>query len=190
MSHNRAYRQAVRSYRKKNFAMNYLVAVFPDRIQAEAAYLGLEKDGIPVKQISILGRGYKSADEFGLVDPKEQAIKQSRLMAFWLVPFGFFAGLTFNLITGLNTFPWAGGIGNAVIGGLLGAGAGAMGSVFSGGSAGLVLGGGDALPYRNRLSAGKYLVVVKGSETMNRQATKVLRSFYPENLQGYIEPDA
>ncbi|WP_017317021.1 hypothetical protein [Mastigocladopsis repens] len=164
--------------------MNYLVAVLPDRIEAEAAYLALEKEGI---EATILGKGYKSADEFGLIDPNEQAKKQSRLMAFWLVPFGFFGGLAFNLLTRLDTFPWAGQVGNAIIGGLLGAGAGAMGSVFAGGGVGLVVGSGDALPYRNRLNAGKYLIVVQGSESLTRQATRVLRQFEPENLQGYAD---
>ncbi|MBE9056626.1 hypothetical protein [Sphaerospermopsis sp. LEGE 08334] len=164
--------------------MNYLVAVLSDRIQAESAYLGLEKEGI---NSTILGRGYKTADEFGLIDPKEEAKKQVRLMAFWLIPFGFFAGFTFSLITGLDTFAWAGEIGNHVIGGLLGAGSGAMGSVFVGGGVGLVAGSGDALPYRNRLDAGKYLIVVQGSETLTRQATRILRQYDPENIQGYAE---
>lgn len=164
--------------------MNYLVAVLPDRIQAEAAYVALEKEGI---KATILGRGYKSADEFGLIDPNEQAKKQAGLMAYWLVPFGFFGGVAFNLLTGLQTFPWAGQVGNAIIGGVLGAGAGAMGSVFAGGGVGLALGSGDALPYRNRLNAGKYLVVVQGSESLTRQATSLLRQFKPENLQGYAD---
>lgn len=167
--------------------MNYLVAVLPDRIQAEAAYLALEKQGVPITQVSILGKGYKSADEFGLIDPKEQAIKQARLMAIWLVPFGFVSGVAFNFLTGIDTFPWAGAIGNRLIGGLLGASAGALGSLFAGGGTGLVFGGGDALPYRNRLSAGKYLIVVKGVESVTRQATSILRSFEPEDLQGYAE---
>ncbi|MEH2287102.1 hypothetical protein [Nostoc sp.] len=164
--------------------MNYLVAVLPDRIQAEAAYLALEKEGV---YSTILGRGYKTADEFGLIDPKEQANKQAKQMATWLIPFGFFAGFTFSLITGLDTFAWAGEVGNHIVGGLLGAASGAMGGVFVGGGVGLLIGGGDALPYRNRLDAGKYLVVVQGSETLTRQATKILRQFDPENIQGYAD---
>ncbi|MBW4614865.1 MAG: hypothetical protein KME21_16630 [Desmonostoc vinosum HA7617-LM4] len=164
--------------------MNYLVAVLSDRIQAEAASVALEKDGI---KSTILGKGYKTADEFGLIDPQEQAKKQAKLMAIWLIPFGFFAGFTFSLITGLNTFAWAGEIGNHIIGGLLGAGSGAMGSVFVGGGVGLLVGGGDALPYRNRLDAGKYIIVVQGSETLTRQATRTLRQFEPENIQGYAD---
>ena len=110
-------------------------------------------------------------------------------MAYWLIPFGFFAGIAFNITTGLDTFAWAGPIGNYLIAGLLGAASGAMGSVFVGGGVGLGLGSGDALPYRNRLNAGKYLIVVKASETITRQATRILRQFEPENLQGYVDSE-
>jgi hypothetical protein len=164
--------------------MNYLVAVLPDRIQAEAAYLALEQQAI---NSTILGKGYKTADEFGLVDPKAEAQKQAKLMSYWLVPFGFFAGFTFSLITGLDTFAWAGEIGNHIVGGLLGAASGAMGSFVVGGGVGLMIGGGDALPYRNRLDMGKYIIVVQGSEILTRQATRILRQFEPENIQGYAE---
>ncbi|MEO1374215.1 MAG: hypothetical protein AAFW70_07840 [Cyanobacteria bacterium J06635_10] len=162
--------------------MDYLVAIFPDRITAEEAYTALEKKNI---KSTILGKGYKSADEFGLIDPKEQAKKQAKFMSYWLVPFGFFAGFGFSLVTGLDTFAWAGEIGNHVIGGLLGAGSGAMGSIFVGGGVGLFVGGGDALPYRNRLDAGKYIVVVEGEQSLKRDTTRILRQLEPENLQGY-----
>jgi len=170
--------------------MNYLIAVLSDRIKAEAAYSALEEVNFPMETVSILGKGYKSADEFGLIDPANEAWKQVRLMMFWLVPFGFLAGFSFNAITGLDTFSWAGTTGNRIIGGLLGAGSGAMGAFFVGGGAGAAFGSGDALSYRNRLNAGKYLVVVGGSEAKIRQATPIIRQFRPENIQGYKEPIA
>lgn len=167
--------------------MNYLVAVLADRIQAEAAYSALEKEELPMDKVAILGKGYKSADEYGLIDPNEQVRKNATRMIIWLLPFGFAAGYIFSLITGLQTFAWAGDIGNHVVGGVLGALSGAMGGAFVGGGVGLVLGSGDALPYRNRLNAGKYLVVVQGSESLTRQATSILRRFNPETLQGYLD---
>ncbi|MGD1704661.1 hypothetical protein [Dapis sp. BLCC M229] len=170
--------------------MNYLVAVFSDRMKAEAAYSALEKEGLPMKQVAILGRGYQTADEYGLIDPKEQARKQALRMITWLVPFGFAAGTTFSLITGLNTFAWAGEFGNHFIGGILGAISGAMGGTFVGGGVGLIVGGGDAVSYRNRLNAGKYLVVIRGSEALTRLATRTLYQFKPENIQGYTAPES
>lgn len=165
--------------------MNYLVAVMSDRIKAEEAYTALESAKITMDKVAILGAGYKSADEFGLVDPKEEAWKQIKRLAFWTIPFGFISGFSFNAITGLDTFPWAGVLGNQILGGFLGAGAGAMGGFFIGGGVGIGVGSGDALTYRNRLSAGKYLVVVRGSEGLIAQSSRIIRPFRPEDIQGY-----
>jgi hypothetical protein len=109
-------------------------------------------------------------------------------MAYWLIPFGFFGGYVFNLITGLETFDWAGEPGNHILGGLAGAIGGAMGSIFVGGGVGLSTGTGDALPYRNRLEVGKYWVVVLGSESLKLKATHILSAFELESLQGYTIP--
>jgi hypothetical protein len=81
-----------------------------------------------------------------------------------------------------------GDIGNHIIGGLLGAASGVLDAYLVGGGVGLTQGSGDALAYHNRLNAGKYLIVVKGTEELTRQATRILRSFEPENIQGYVEP--
>ena len=79
---------------------------YPIALKAEEAYTALEKSGIPLSKIAIAGRGYKSADELGLYDPKQQARKKARFMAYWLVPFGFIGGYVFNLITGLDNLDW------------------------------------------------------------------------------------
>ena len=170
------------------YSMNYLIAVLSDRIQAEAAYTALEQAELPSGQITLLGRGYQTADEFGFVDPNQQAAVRSRRLAYWVIPFGFVAGYVFNLLTGIEIFAWMGGIGNHIIGGFLGAGAAALGALFVGGAVGWTVGSGDALPYRNRLNAGKYLIVVEGNDALMQKATQVLRQFEPENLQGYTVP--
>lgn len=167
--------------------MNYLVAVLPDRSQAEQAYSALEQEGVSTEQVDILGKGYQSADEYGLIDPNRQARKNALRQAYWLVPFGFVAGYAFNWLTGIEIFP-IGSFGNHLLGGLLGAASGGLGAFLVGGGVGLTVGSGDALPYRNRLNAGKYLIVVKGSEELTQRATRILRQFEPENLQGYTEP--
>ncbi|HAA31468.1 MAG TPA: hypothetical protein DCE56_31865 [Cyanobacteria bacterium UBA8553] len=170
--------------------MNYLIAVLKDRIEAEEAYSALEKEGLPMDKVTILGRGYKSADEFGLIEPGSEAKKQALRLAYWTIPFGFAAGFAFNLQTGIEIVEWAGSLGNHIIGGIFGAIAGAMGSFFAGGGTGLIFSSGDALPYRNLLKEGKYLIAVKGSESLTLRATPILRQFNPENIQGYVDPDS
>ena len=168
--------------------MNYLVAVLSDRIQAEAAYSALAKEGLPNEQINLLGNGHQSADEYGLIDPDRAARRGVKRELYWTVPFGFIAGYAFNWLTAIQILPALSPIANHIIGGLFGAAAGVMGAYFSGGIVGLTVGSGDALPYRNRLNSGKYLIIVKGTGELTRQATLVLRQFEPENLQGYTEP--
>ena len=165
--------------------MTYLIAVLDDRIQAEAAYTALEKADIPLSQLTILGKGYKTADEFGFLNPNQQAKKRAIQMALWLAPFGFAAGYTFNLITGLDTFDWAGEPGNHIVGGIAGMLAGIMGSIFVGGGVGLSSGSGDALPYRNRLNEGKYLLIIEESQRWQKQAKKIIEQYNPESLEIY-----
>jgi hypothetical protein len=163
----------------------YIIAILPDRIKAEAAYTALEKSGIPLSNLTIIGKGYKTADEFGFLDPNQQAQKGFFRMAIWLIPFGFGAGFAFDLITQLDTFSWAGEPGNHIVGGILGSIGGAMGSFFVGGSGGLLFGGTDDLPYRNRLNAGKYLVVVEAVDQFKANSITILESFNPESLENY-----
>jgi hypothetical protein len=139
-------------------------------------------------QVSILGKGYKSADEYGFIDPSKQARKQARLMSFWLIPFGFVGGIAFNLSTQYQLVPTVGALGNQLIGGLLGAVAGAMGSFFVGGGVGLGFGSNGTLPYRNRLQEGKYIIVVNGTPNITNKATRILKDSNPESLQGYVDP--
>lgn len=166
--------------------MNYLIAVLPDRFKAEEAYTALEKGGIPLAKIAIAGKGYKTADELGLFDPMKQAKKRATFMAYWLVPFGFVGGYLFNLITGLDNLDWAGEPGNHIVGGILGAIGGAMGSVFVGGGVGWAIStGSDTVPYRDYLEANKYLVLVEDLGGLSDRAAIILRQHSPETLQSY-----
>ena len=166
--------------------MNYLIAVYPNRIQVEAACTALEKEGLPTEQISILGEGYKSSDEYGLVNPKQQAKNNLQRLSYWLAPFGFAIGYAFNLLTNIEIIP-GGGIFNHVIGGLLGGASGALVTMVVGDRVGVKVGNKDALLYRSRLDAGKYLIIFQGTEELVKKSNSILHSFQPENIQGYVK---
>lgn len=166
---------------------NYLVAVLSNRQQTRDAYKALEEKSLPMENISILGQGYQSADDFGLINPDQVADESSSRLAIWVVPFGFASGFAFSLLTGLQTFAWAGEFGNHVIGGLFGAAAGLMGAWSTGRLSAWTVGSGDAIAYRNRLNAGKFLIIAEGNDHMVKRATQILQPFEPENLQGYVE---
>ncbi|EKV02262.1 hypothetical protein D0962_22115 [Leptolyngbyaceae cyanobacterium CCMR0082] len=162
--------------------MRYLVAAFCDRTNAEEAYARLESSNFSMDDVSILGEGCPTTDEFGLQNPKEAAWTQVRRMATWLVPFGFGGGFVFDAITGLNTFEWTGTLGNQLLGGLLGAGSGLMGSFFICGGPALLFNNNET-PYRDRIDAGEYLVVVSGGESIITQAARILQALDPETIE-------
>lgn len=168
--------------------MNYLVAVLANKRQAEEAYAILRRDGISADKVNILGMGYQTADDFGLINPNQQAIKRAKKLAYLLVPFGFIAGYLFNVITEIEIFSFTNALVDHIIGGILGASSGLLGAIFVGGGVGLTVGSGDALTYRNRLNAGRYIIVTQGTDSLIRQATRLLRQFEPEYIQGYEEP--
>ncbi len=165
--------------------MNYLVAVMSERYQAEIAYTALERSHVPMDNVSILGKGYQSADDYGLIDPDQQAERQSTQLLYWLIPFGFASGFAFNLLTGIQIWGGLSDLGNHLLGGVFGALSGVLGAYVAGRLGGWTVGSGDALAYRNRLNAGKYVIIAQGNEALVRQATQILRQFEPENLQGY-----
>ena len=162
--------------------MAYLIVELPDRLKAEAAYLALEGESFPMDRIDIVGRGYKTPDEIGLVDPAIKAKKRIQLTALWLVPFGFLGGVGFNLSTQLQTFAWAGTTGNVVIGGLLGAIGGAMGSFIVGGGQDILFKR-DEEGYAERFESGKYLLAASGTEMLLNQIALNIRRFEPKEIE-------
>jgi len=168
---------------------NYLVATFGDRPEAEAAYTALETKDFPLRQVTLLGAGHQSWVDYPLFDPNQALRQRLKWVMAWLIPFGFFAGFAFNQITQLTILSSLGSLANGAIGGLMGAGSGALGSLMVSGGIKLLLPGQDTLTYRQRLQTGKYLLVIKGSEFSVGQAYRILRSLRPESLQVYESPE-
>ena len=156
--------------------MNYLIAVYPNRLQALSAFTALEKESFSSEQISILGEGYKDTDDYGIIQPNLQNVNNIQGLAYWLVPCGFIAGCALffftniEIITAANFIIW-------IIGGLFGA-------IFSFLSAFVivintdsVVTNEDAWLYQKCLNSGKYLIFVSGTEELVKRATSILYSF-------------
>ena len=114
---------------------------------------GEKMASLPLKKVNI--------NEVKLLNPKLSRIDRQKNMAFWLMPFGFIAGLTFAGMTNLNTFSqlgfsnWA----ETIFGGFLGMASGWIGSFFASASVN---------PYKNDIETlrkfnekGLWLVLLK-----------------------------
>ena len=94
------------------------------------------------------------------LNPSIARKRRQKGMATWLMPFGFFAGVTFTFMTDLDTFAFAGVVGSHLIGGLLGLGSGLMGSYAA--AASVSSDSDDRVrALRNRLEEGNWLLLLE-----------------------------
>lgn len=161
--------------------MNYLVAVYPNKLEALSARTALEKESLPSEQISILGEGFKSTDEYGLIKPSRQAKNNIQSLVYWLIPIGFAYGYAFNLLANMEIIP-VNGVLNQVFGGLLGAAFGLLFAYAIDSRFAVKPSNEDALLYRSCLNAGKYLVVFHGTDELVKKATNTLYYFQVEDI--------
>ncbi|WP_438982295.1 hypothetical protein [Vulcanococcus sp.] len=112
------------------------------------------------QRLVAVGKGETPIAEVEELNPALTRKLRQRSMATWLIPFGFFAGLTFTFITDLDTFAFAGELGSHLIGGLLGLGSGWMGSFAA--AASVSSEADDRVrALRNRLEEGNWLLLVE-----------------------------
>ena len=112
------------------------------------------------QRLVAIGKGETAIAEVEELNPALTRRLRQRRMATWLIPFGFFAGLTFTFITDLDTFAFAGDVGSHLIGGLLGLGSGWMGSFAA--AASVSSEADDRVrALRNRLEEGNWLLLVE-----------------------------
>jgi hypothetical protein len=162
----------------------YLVLTFSDRNQAKAACEQLQAADLALSQIEIIGAGYKKLDEVNVFDPNQVGWIQSIQMLFWIVPLGFISGFGFNDITHLTIWAQGSPLVNHLLGGLMGATAGAMGGFIIGGGAQFLFDP-EKKPLARRVKAGKYLLVAQGTELLVRQASRALQGLPADDLQMY-----
>ena len=116
-------------------------------------------DGQPGLQLREVGAGGIEPEQVVELNPALQRQSRQRQMAIWLLPFGFGAGMVFTFITNLDTFAFAGPIGQPLIGGLLGLGSGWMGSYAA--AASVTSDRDDQIRVvRNRLNEGQCVLLI------------------------------
>jgi len=114
----------------------------------------------PLASLVAVGEGETPLEQVAELNPALARQRRQKGMALWLIPFGFFAGLTFTQITDLQTFAALGPWGEPLVGGLLGMGSGWMGSFVAAASVSSEVD--DRIrTLRNRLEEGSWLLVLE-----------------------------
>ena len=160
-----------------------VVATYRTHDAAEEAVHRLSDGGLPVRQISIVGRNFETREDVqGFYRPADAALDGAGTGAWY----GGFFGLMLGAM-GFFVMPMVGAL--MVMGPLSGMIAGAIGGAGVGALInGLVVAGiprDQAVMYQDRLKAGEFLVVVHGTPTETAQAHTILEGTTQTHLEAY-----
>jgi len=163
-----------------------VVATYRSHEDAEQAVRRLSDNGVPVRQISIVGRNFETREDVqGFYRPADAALDGASEGAWY----GGFFGLMLGAM-GFFVFPMIGPL--MVMGPLSGMIAGAIGGAGVGALInGLVASGiprDQALLYQERLKAGEFLVVIHGSPDDTARAHELLEGTTQTHIQAYAAP--
>ena len=165
-------------------AQDSVAAVFPDHQSAEAAVKALTAAGVPLKSISIIGKGYHTDEKVvGFYNMGDRVKFWGSRGAFWGALWGLFFGGVFLTIplTGpvivlgyLAAAAVSAAEGAVVVGGL---------SALGGALAGIGIPRDSVLQYETAIAADGFLVMAHGKTGEMAQAEYALGGLHPSHLE-------
>ena len=150
-----------------------IVAVYGNHADAEAAVRRLERAGIPLQKVSIIGRNFELREDIqGYYRPSDAALEGAGFGAWVGGLFGLLMGFGLFVIPVAGTLIVLGPLAGMIAGAVSGAGLGALVS----GLMALGIPKDEALKYQARLQAGEFLVTVTGTPEEVARAREALQN--------------
>ena len=165
---------------------NAAIAIYNTHIQAEAAIKELQKSGIDMKKLSILGKDYHAEENVvGYYNAGDRMKFWGKLGAFWGGLWGLLFGSALFFIPGIGHIVALGPVGGMIVGALENA-------VIVGGLS--ALGAGlysvgipkdSVVRYETAVKADKFLVIVHGTEDEVTKAKEIIESTDPVESEAH-----
>jgi uncharacterized membrane protein len=171
--------------------MNSVVAIFESHNQAEDAVRDLQKSGIDMKKLSIVGKDYHTDEQVvGYYTAGDRVMYWGTLGAFWGGLWGLLFGSALFLIPGVGPLlvagPLAGWIVGALEGVVVGGGFGALGAAL----ASIGIPENSILQYEASLKAGKFLLILHATPQEVERAKDRLDNTQATETTIHAEPVA
>ena len=152
-----------------------LLAVYPDHNAAEGAVKLLQKNGVTMDQLSIVGQDFKTIEHpIGFVTTGSAACDGARVGAWTGGFFGILLGAAFLIVPGIGPLVIVGPLAATLLGGVEGAIAGSAVGALTGALVSLGFSKDQAIRYESQIKAGKFLVTLKGDSDQIDKARKIV----------------
>jgi hypothetical protein len=141
-----------------------IIATYDTHIQAEDAVRELHRAGFKMKQLSIVGKGYRSEEyPIGFYTLGDRMKTWGGVGVFWGALWGMLFGAAFFWVPGIGLLGAAGPFVHVVVGALEGAAVGGGVSVLGAALASIGVPKDAAVKYERSVRADKYLLIAHGS---------------------------
>ena len=163
------------------------VAIYNNHIEAETAIRELEKTGVNMKQLSILGKDYHAEENVvGFYNAGDRMKFWGKLGAFWGGICGLLFGSALFFVPGVGHIVALGPVGGMIVGALENAiivgGLSALGAgLFSVG-----IPKDSVIKYETAVKADKFLVIFHGTEEEVEEARKRLHATNPVESEVHL----
>jgi hypothetical protein len=166
---------------------NATVAVYDTHALAETAVKELQRAGVNMKTISILGKEYHTEENVvGYYNTGDRMKYWGKMGAFWGGFWGLLFGSGFFFIPGIGALVAAGPIVSWIVGAL--EGAAVVGSLSALGAALFAMGipKDSVLKYESALKADKFVVFVHGTAEDTAKAKQILDKGRPSTIAVHL----
>jgi uncharacterized membrane protein len=167
-----------------------VVAIFHTHPEAEQAVKDLQRSGVDMRTVSIVGKELETDEQVvGYYNVGDRMKRWGKVGAFWGGFWGLLFGSAFFVIPGLGPLLMAGPIITWIVGALEGAvvvgGAGVLGAgLFS-----IGVPKDSVLQYETAIKNEKFLLIVSGSAAEVAKAKEVLGTLQPAHLELHPESE-
>jgi len=170
----------------KNDGRATVIAVYPDHPSAEDAVRRLQKDGIPMQNISIIGKDFQTVEQpLGFVTTGTIAKEGAKVGAWTGGIFGLLVGAAFLILPGVGPVFIFGPLSAALLGGIEGALGGAAFGGLVGALVGLAVPKDSAIRYESQVKAGKFLVTLQADAQQVQRAKSLFTAGKTESVEVY-----
>jgi uncharacterized membrane protein len=161
-----------------------VIAVYADHASAEDAVRRLQQEGIPMQNLSIIGKDFQAVEQpLGFVTTGTVAKSGAAVGAWTGGIFGLLIGAAFLIVPGLGPVVVAGPLAASFLGGLEGTLAGAALGGLTGALVGLGVSKDKAIRYESEVKAGKFLVTFQGDGPQAQRAQSLLTAGKAETTE-------
>jgi len=159
---------------------NAAIAVYNTHTEAEAAIKELQKSGIDMKKLSILGKDYHAEENVvGYYNAGDRMKFWGKLGAFWGGLWGLLFGSALFFVPGIGHVVALGPVGGMIVGALENAVIVGGLSALGAGLYSIGIPKDSIIKYETAVKADKFLVIVHGTKEDVKRAKEVINSTQP-----------